>query len=412
MAQSDLTLTFRNGSIFFDATAGAGSLSGAAVPEPSTVVLLITGLGLVLAMRRRGRAGSQRLPLDATEMHSVSDKRGARSMMRRSGFCTAAFCLVGSLLARGNRPAATGGIPLTNGDFELPGPVGTKTVAFDNTGAVIPGIIPGWTFTGGSGNAATGEVSSIAGEPNVGFGHALSSTIDTAPGDSGDEGGGHPGNELLLSSFDGKVYQTSATNITNIPSTQAYRLSFDAHDIFTPGYGSPLTSPSQLTARIYYGASRTTLLSQTINLTGNATNYVMTIPGGSASLAAAVGQPIGVEFDDTAYENSVALNTSSGGTNPILQNSDTMAQHGSWGGADNVLLQIAPTTPGDLNGDGTLNTADYDVLRAHMQTASPYIADGELTGDGVVNLNDFRAFRTLLRYRLGLWFACRGRLRS
>ena len=99
--------------------------------------------------------------------------------------------LAASLIAR-PAAAATGGITLTNGDFELPGPVGTKTVAFDNTGAIVPGIIPGWTFTGGSGNAATGEL-------NAGVGNALYPTpADTMPGDSGAEGGGNPGNELLL----------------------------------------------------------------------------------------------------------------------------------------------------------------------------------------------------------------------
>ena len=222
------------------------------------------------------------------------------------------------------------------------------------------------------------------------------------PGDSGTEGGGSPGNELLLSTFDGKVYQTSTFNIVSIPSTQAYRLSFDAHDIFTihppdmannTGYGSPLTNPSQLTARLYYGASRTTLLSQTINfnLTGSA-NYVMTVPGGSAALTPALGQPIGVEFDDTTYENSVALNTSSAGKNPIVVN-DTS---GSWGGVDNVILQIAGTLNGDLNGDGVVDILDYRVIRDHLQSNVSYLANGDMNGDGKVDLNDFRAWTKIV----------------
>src|SRR5262249_16274950 len=135
---------------------------------------------------------------------------GGTNMARQLGLCMAAVAafLTAGLVAR---PAAavTGGIPLTNGDFELPGPFNTKTVAFDSTcttGAIIPGIIPGWTFTGGSGNPATGET-------NAGVGNALfpkgGATPDTMPGDSGTEGGGNPGNELLLSTFDGKVFQTS-----------------------------------------------------------------------------------------------------------------------------------------------------------------------------------------------------------
>jgi hypothetical protein len=390
--------TFRNGSIFFDTSAGSGSFSGASVPEPSAALLMVTGLGLVSVMRRRMRSASSQLPHSVSEIHKDkdSDKGGVRSMSWPYAFCAAGFCLIGSLLTALTASAATGGIPLTNGDFELPGPVGTKVVAFDSTGttgALIPGIIPGWTFTGGSGIASTGET-------HVGVGNALfPAASDTMPGDSGTEGGGHPGNELLLSTFDGKVYQTSGTNIAGLPvsGAQDYRLSFDAHDVFTiygepatqSQYTSPLTNPIQITARLYYGAARTTLLSTAFNLTGTSTNYVMKIGGtGDTSLpAAAIGQPIGVEFDTTTYENSVALNASTSGTNPVTTN--------SWAGVDNVLLQIAPTTAGDLNGDGSLTTADYDILRAHQQTTSPYIADGELTGDGIINLNDFRAFRSL-----------------
>ena len=382
--------TFRNGSIFFDTSAGAGSLSGTAVPEPGTwLMLAIGGVGLLLIARRRVGAKVQQLaPVISTP--TTFEQRGVHYMSRQSGMVRAAFSLVGSLLVAVIASAAPGGIPLTNSDFELPGPVGTKTVAFDNTGVPVAGIIPGWTFTGGGGNPATGET-------NAGVGNELFG--DNVPGDSGTEGGGNPGNELLLSTFDGKVFQTSAINIAITPANQVYRLSFDAHDIFTTynngtsdtnQYGSPLVSPSQLTARLYYGASRTTLLSQAISLTGTNTNYVMTIPVNAGNPG--IGQPIGVEFDTTTYENSVALNTSTGGTNPVVS-------HG-WSGVDNVLLQIAPTIAGDLNGDGAVTATglnnDYDILRANMQTKNPYIANGDLNGDGVVNLNDFRVFRTLV----------------
>ena len=118
----------------------------------------------------------------------------------------------------------------------------------------------------------------------------------------------------------------------------------------------------------------------------------MTIPGGSALLTPALGQPIGVEFDDTAYENSVALNTSSA-SNPILQNSDATNTHGSWGGVDNVILQIAGVAAGDLNGDGVVDILDYRNLRDHLQSNSSYLVNGDMNGDGKVDLNDFRAYQ-------------------
>ena len=174
--------------------------------------------------------------------------------------------------------AVTQGIPLVNGDFELPGPIGTKTLAFDDTGAPIPGIIPGWTFQG----------------PGV------STFGDGIPGDSGVEGGGNPGNEMLLSTLDGKVFQTSAFNVVNVPATQKYRLSFDAHNIFTP------TGQCQLTARLYYvdlGGNKQTIGSAlaTPALAGFV-NFAIEFTGGSTALTPAISRPIGVEFDTTSQE--------------------------------------------------------------------------------------------------------------
>ena len=106
------------------------------------------------------------------------------------------------------------------------------------------------------------------------------------------------------------------------------------------------------------------------------------------ALTPALGQPIGVEFDDTTYENSVALNASSGGHEPHL----VQATQGSWGGVDNVILQIAGVANGDLNGDGVVDILDYRVIRDHLQSNSSYLANGDMNGDGKVDLNDFRAW--------------------
>ena len=84
--------------------------------------------------------------------------------------------------------------------MELPGPAGTKVTAFDETGAPIPGIIPGWTFVGPGVTPWPG---------------------DDDPGDSGTEGGGNPGNQMLLSTHDGKVYQIAPSQHDYQPAGQS-----------------------------------------------------------------------------------------------------------------------------------------------------------------------------------------------
>ncbi len=353
--------TFRTGSIVFDATAGSGtgSLAGAAVPEPAAVLLM--GVGLVgLGMFRRKNFG--------LEIRNHMGASGGSTMSTRIQLSLMAAGVLAALLVTQPATATTQGIPLTNGDFELPGPVGTKTIAFDSTGAPLNNI-PGWTFPG----------------PGVeDFGHTDHAGGD-ALGDSGTEGGGNPGNEMLLSMKDGVAYQTSAFNVVTIPATQKYRLSFDAHNIFTvlaDGHPDFDVTQNQLTARLYFlaanGTTRTTIGSPLVISGLDAfANYTIDVVGGSASLTPALGRPIGVEFD-----------TTSDLFNPTWVTN-------SWAGIDNVLLQITGVMAGDLDGDGDIDPTDYGIVRDHQQQAQLYNAQGELTGDGFVNLNDFRAFKAL-----------------
>jgi hypothetical protein len=377
--------TFRVGSVVFDEAAGAGGGSFAVgpVPEPSTFLLAFAGIGSLGMMRRR--RGAPTNEITTTVPSGASPEMGAPSMSTRTGQMLAAFVagctmflttfLTTSFLATSPANAAVQAIPLINGDFEQPGPPGGKVVAFDNLGDPIPGIIPGWTFTGGSGNAATGET--IAGKGNSLFN-------DNVPGDSGTEGGGSPGNDLLLSTLDGKVFQTSAGGLTGptpFPATQKLRFSFDARNIFTP------VGLHQLTARLYYvdvNSVKQTVGSPLVlsTLTGAATNYSLEFlgndPAQMALLTPALNRPLGVEFDTTSYESDT-----------------TVGRLESWSGIDDVVLQIIGIKRGDLNGDGSINNADYLILRDNMQKSSLYEFEGELTGDAKIDLNDFRVFKNL-----------------
>lgn len=345
---------FRIGSIVFDNTAGTAVV--AAVPEPTSGILLIMASYGLISCRRRTRVRSLRSAEQLTSQWN-SGAASMRNTLILSRIAALAVTLI--CLASADALAVTQGIPLTNNRFELPGPIGTKTVAFDNLGAPIANIIPGWTF-GGPGVETFG---------------------DEVPGDSGVEGGGNPGNEMILSTKDGVAYQT-ATGFTlqAIPTTQQYLFSFDAHEIFAQnddGTAITLEERTQLKARFYYGAARTTLTELEVVVQGAFSHHEVTIPSNSPLLTApALGQPIGVEFDTTSIE-LVGFSLR------------------SWAGVDNVIMQIAGVLEGDLDGDGVVNLTDYRRIRDNLEEAHDFLADGDVNMDGLVDLRDFRQWKSL-----------------
>jgi hypothetical protein len=377
---------FRLASIVFDATAGSGSLTGTSVPEPSTCLLLLIGAAAVGRGRRSNR------------YRNIQHRRnfmanGAKTMCKRYHILAAILAGAAAVsVTSSTASAATQGIPLVNGNFALPGPLGTKVVAFNETGVPfaptdpvielssgqLAGGIPGWTFTGGSGIAATGEIN--AGVANELFG-------DDLPGDSGTEGIGNDqlDNEMILSTFDGKAFQTSSFNLIGITANEKYSFAFDVRNIFTPGQTIDGIGPmAQLTARLYYVNASSVkqtigsplVISEVGEVERAAFEFHGNNPTEMALLTPAMGRPVGIEFDTTSFE------------------ADPTRVERSWIGIDNVIMQIKGIKDGDLNGDGNVNTTDYAILRDNLNEPHTYVFEGELNGDYVVDLNDFRAFKT------------------
>lgn len=375
---------FDTGSVFFDATAaGGGALAGAAVPEPTAAWLLIAGLGcsLSFARRRRTDESSASQPEASFEQgtgNMVQADRGHRgASIMRSQFQSSwilAVTLVAISLMASTSHAVTGGIVLNNQNFNLPG--GNKVVPFDANGNFVPGLIPGWIFSGPGTEVRFNGI-----DPGT--------QLPFIKGDSSVEpGGGFPagsGTHLTLSTLDGTVYQTTAINVANIPATQAYRLTFSAFDAFTIDNASPplqISDRAQFKAWMYTetGGVRTPFATGTFDLLPGTNKYTVEIVGGTPALSAAAGKPIGVEFDTTSIERN--------------QGTEFPVAH-SWVAVDNVLLQVAGTKAGDFNGDGNVDSADYTILRNNQQVATDYSAQAELTNDGFVDLDDFRAFKTI-----------------
>jgi hypothetical protein len=374
--------TYRIGTIVFDNSAGVAAI--AAVPEPTTAALLAGVIGGLAFVRRNRNCPSRTVASVRT-----INQQGAATMSRRvMGLATMLATLCGFLGMADRALAATQAIPLTNGNFELPGPEGTKVVAFGETGipfapspviaptalssGQLAGSIPGWTFTGGNGGAGEEACPGLGCET---FGDGL-------PGDSGTEGkgAGLAGNEMILSTVDGKAYQTSSFSLpaSALPAAQKVLLTFEAVEIYTP------VGEAQLTARLYYvdgGGNRQIIgsplvVGSTETPLAERATHTLEFVGGSAALTPALGRPIGVSFDTTSLEFDA-----------------TATQ--SWVGVDDVLLEIAGTLPGDFNGDGAINLTDYGIIRDNLETAKDYLYQGDIVRDGYVDLNDFRAWKNL-----------------
>jgi Glycosyl hydrolases family 43 len=56
-------------------------------------------------------------------------------------------------------------------------------------------------------------------------------------------------------------------------------------------------------------------------------------------------------------------------------------------------LATAPP-PGDVNLDGTVDLADFDVITGHLNQLASFRSDGDLDGDGLVDYDDFHLWKS------------------
>jgi hypothetical protein len=58
-----------------------------------------------------------------------------------------------------------------------------------------------------------------------------------------------------------------------------------------------------------------------------------------------------------------------------------------------LAANAPPTTPGDVNGDTTVNVADVEIIAANFRQNASLRSMGDLTGNGFVDLLDFRNWK-------------------
>jgi hypothetical protein len=76
---------------------------------------------------------------------------------------------------------------------------------------------------------------------------------------------------------------------------------------------------------------------------------------------------------------------------PLLDTEIASLWNGGTGAALGSL--IPATVPGDVNGDGTVNNADFEPIRLNFLQSTTSRAEGDLNADGFVDFADFREWK-------------------
>ncbi len=101
---------------------------------------------------------------------------------------------------------------------------------------------------------------------------------------------------------------------------------------------------------------------------------------------------------DTWIDNDQIMATAPLGTTRVQALFLFIQPDGISGGAgfvDDAFFDLAndPVLPGDANGDGVVNLADFGILRANFGSTMGTFATGDFNGDMLVNLADFGILR-------------------
>lgn len=96
---------------------------------------------------------------------------------------------------------------------------------------------------------------------------------------------------------------------------------------------------------------------------------------------------------DAAYAGGTGFNSAS----PIRSFSDNTLGNLATHGYDRTFvaqLTAPPGGPGDVDNNGVVNLADYNIIRANLEKPAAIFTNGDLNGDSYVDLNDFRRWRS------------------
>lgn len=340
----------------FGATSGAGATG--AIPEPTSCGLAMLAAAGIVARRKRRSPNTEQTRSVASIMDAAQRKKtlgGMRRMKRITVFMGIALAIAAIA------PAARAAVTLT---FDANQPIlGTH----DQSQLLDDATIPGGTTPVGGGGYNQQAYTDNAGPLGQTFTapptkHLYALTAISVKG-VGDFGGGVDGAGQTWAVRVSEVNGTALTplkTVTGIPTftgavgTEWFTLSFTGTD-------TPTLAPNKV-----YGFE------------------IYTTAGWFG---------VDATQDDATFATGTAFN-SAGPARTF--NDNTLGNQTNHGYDRTFIAQLTapPGGPGDVNNDGFVNIADYNIIKANLEKPEPIFTNGDLDGNSYVDLNDFRRWRS------------------
>lgn len=96
---------------------------------------------------------------------------------------------------------------------------------------------------------------------------------------------------------------------------------------------------------------------------------------------------------DAAYAGGTAFNSAGPGRAFTDNTLGNLANH-EYDRTFVAQLTAPPGGPGDVDNNGVVNLADYNIIRTNLEKPAAIFTNGDLNGDSYVDLNDFRRWRS------------------
>ncbi len=98
----------------------------------------------------------------------------------------------------------------------------------------------------------------------------------------------------------------------------------------------------------------------------------------------------GLDIDNSVDGTYLRFRRLNGSSFTITTNTTLTTPNGFRAPINGIQIVGGQGSPGDANNDGTVNIADYNIIRDNLEKAVPQYTLGDLNGDAKVDLNDFR----------------------